>query len=264
MIEVMLVPALACLVLIGIHVYFGVQVIQRGIIFIDLCLAQVAALGGLLTRLVLGTESSSMTWAGSIFATVVAAGFFAALAHRRKALPMEAIIGIIYALSAATAMLVIHLTATDSHDLQRMLSGELLFAQLPAIAWTAVFYALVAVAHVGLFRGRWKNSAPSVLGDFVFYAALGLVVTSSVKLAGVLAVFTFLIVPAFCAQSLFSTFRAQLLGGWALGALTAMAGIAASVLWDLPTGLAVVCAFAVPFAITLAVVWWRPAILVGE
>jgi zinc/manganese transport system permease protein len=259
MIEVMLVPALACLVLIGIHVYFGVQVIQRGIIFIDLCLAQVAALGGLIARLVLGTESSSLTWAGSIIATAVAAGFFAVLEHRRKALPMEAIIGIIYALSAATAMLAIHFTTTDSHDLQRMLSGELLFVQLPSIAWTAAFYVLVALAH-GVLTHRPSNTAPSVLGNFAFYAALGLVVTSSVKMAGVLSVFTFLIVPAFCAQVLFNSFRTQLIAGWSIGAVTAIGGIAASVFWDLPTGLTVVCAFAVPFAITLAVVWWQPAV----
>jgi zinc/manganese transport system permease protein len=146
-----------------------------------------------------------------------------------------------------------------------MLVGRLLFVEWPEIGKTALIYAAIAMLHVLLRRPFFAISAGAVkspdspvrikLWDFVFYASFGVVVTSSVQMAGVLLVFSFLIVPAACSMLFFTTVRARLLAGWTFGLVASSAGLASSARWDLPTGATVVAAFGAVFACCALAGW---------
>ena len=253
--ELMLAPFVACLILTGIHAYLGLHVIERGVIFVDLALAQVAAFGatlGFLWGFGLHSPQGYLTALGFTF---LGAAVFAATRFRKPVVPQEALIGIVYAVSAAAAILVLSRAPEGGEELKALLVGHLLFVDWPEIWKLAGLYGLIGAVH-------WLARKPLLLisqdperafanglrvrwWDFLFYATFGFVVTSSVEMAGVLLVFSFLIVPAVCGVLLAHTIQQRLLIGWLAGTLTSVAGVAASYWWDLPTGATVVCAFGV-------------------
>jgi zinc/manganese transport system permease protein len=250
----MLPAAAAAVILVGIHAYLGIHILARGVIFVDLALAQIAALGaitGVLFGLELHTPGS---YFASLAATFVGAGVFTLTRGRNTSGAMqEAAIGIVYVVSAALAVMVLDRLPGEAEHLKGMLVGNILFVTWPQVAWTAALYAAVGLAHY-LFRARFtaislRPSAAAAGGlnvklwDFLFYALFGFVVTSTVDLAGVLLVFTFLIIPAVSARPFAASLRGRLWLGWGLGVVTSLAGIAASAAYDLPTGPAIVCAF---------------------
>jgi zinc/manganese transport system permease protein len=251
--HVMLRPLAACLILTGIHAYLGLHVIERGVIFVDLALAQMAAFGATLGVLLGFGLHSTAGYLIALGLTLLGAAVFAATRLRRPLVPQEALIGIVYAVSAAGSVLVLSRAPEGGEELKALLVGHLLFVEWPEILHLLGLYSAIGAVH-------WMVRRPLLLisqhpeqafarglrvrwWDFVFYATFGFVVTSSVEMAGVLLVFSFLIVPAVCAVFLARTVRGRLLIGWSTGALTAAVGAAASYLWDLPTGAAIVCAF---------------------
>ncbi len=254
-VQLMLGPFIACLVLTGIHAYLGLHVIERGVIFVDLALAQMAAFGATLGALWgLGLHSTA-GYLVSLGFTLVGAGVFAMTRLRRPIVPQEALIGIVYAVASAATILTLSRLPEGGEELKALLVGHLLFVEWPEIAKVAILYGLVGLGH-------WRARRPLLLisqdperafaqglrvrwWDFLFYATFGVVVTSSVELAGVLLVFSFLIVPAVCGALLARTIGRRLLVGWLVGTLTSVAGIVGSYVWDLPTGAAVVCAFGI-------------------
>jgi zinc/manganese transport system permease protein len=258
MVEVLWVPFLACLVLTGIHVYLGLHVLARGVIFVDLALAQVAALG--ITAAFLAghpIQSEAAYWYALAF-TVGGAALFSVSRVHRAPIPQEAIIGIVYAVSAAAAVLVVDRAPQGSEHIKQLLVGSVLTVTLEEVGRLALLYALVAAFHVlarrpmleisldpdaAIGRGRWVRG-----WDFAFYATFGLVVTSSVRIAGVLLVFSYLVVPAAAGALLARSVTGRLLIGWALGLGVSALGLLASYLWDLPTGAAVVTTFGVVLA----------------
>jgi zinc/manganese transport system permease protein len=254
-VQLMLKPFLACLILTGIHAYLGLHVVERGVIFVDLALAQIAAFGatlGFVWGLGLHALGSYVTALGF---TLVGAAIFAATRLRRPVVPQEALIGIVYAVAAAAVILVLSRAPEGGEELKALLVGHLLFVEWDEILRMAVLYGVVGLllwrvrrplltisqdpdrAFAQGLRVRWW--------DFLFYAIFGVVVTSSVEIAGVLLVFSFLIVPAGCGVLLATMVSRRLLIGWTTGTLTSVAGVVASYWWDLPTGAAVVCAFGV-------------------
>jgi len=254
MLEIMLPAVAAAVILVGIHAYLGIHILARGVIFVDLALAQIAALGaitGVLFGLQLHTTGSYLA---SLAATFLGAGVFALTRGKKTTGAMqEAAIGIVYVVSAALAVMVLDRLPGEAEHLKGMLVGNILFVTWPQVAKTAVLYAAVGLAHY-LFRMRFTTISFSPeeaaaggldvkLWDFLFYALFGFVVTSSVELAGVLLVFTFLIIPAVSAGHFVSSLKGRIWLGWALGVITSLAGIAASAAYDLPTGPAIVCAF---------------------
>ena len=263
LLELLAAPLAACVVLTGIHCYLGLHVLMRQVIFVDLALAQVAALGASVGVL-LGFAPDSMPGYGcALGLTFVGAAVFALGRFRDRRVPQEAIIGIVYAVSSALAILLVSKTAIEREHIQDMLVGRLLFVDWLDVGRVALLYAAIAVVHV-LLRRRFfavttamaselPMPAHSRLWDFVFYVTFGFVVTSSVHLAGVLLVFSFLIVPAACAALFAADIRRRLIVGWLLGLLASAAGLAASAQWDLPTGASVVAAFGVLFAVACAV-----------
>jgi len=242
-------PFAMCLILAGIHCYLGLHVLARGVIFVDLSLAQVAAFGATLALLLGFEHHSAAAYLVSLLSTFAAAALFALARRHESRFPQEAVIGVTYALASAAVVLVVDRMAHGSEHIKDLLVGHVLWVTWSDVGKTAAIYAAVSLAH-WVFRGRLLRASFSRereghgLSDFLFYALFGLVITSSVSMAGVLQVFAYLIVPALLSTLFFRSIRARLLFGWALGFLLSFAGLALSYLWDLPAGAFIVVCFA--------------------
>lgn len=193
--EVLLPAFVASLILTGIHAYLGVHVVERGVIFVDLSLAQIAALGTTVAYLAGHDLHSPVAYLYSLGFTFIGAAVFAFThVHHRTRIPQEAIIGIVYAVSAAVAILVMSKATQETEHLKDMLIGNILSVSWPELWKTAALYALIGAFHF-IFRRRFltisMNQAEAErLGwnvrfwDFLFYVSFGFVVTSSVAIAG--------------------------------------------------------------------------------
>src|SRR3989442_980246 len=257
MVEFLAVPLLACLLLTAIHVYLGLHVLARGVIFVDLALAQVAALGVTVAFLAGHPIQSEAAYWYALAFTLGGAALFAGSRARRAPVPQEAIIGIVYAVSAAAGMIVVDRAPKGSEHIKQLLVGSILTVTPAEVGALALLYAPIGVLLWLVRRPLLDISFdPDGAGarravrrwDFVFYASFGVVVTSSVRLAGVLLVFAYLVVPATAAVMLTRSAPGRLVVGWALGVLVSVGGLAASWTWDLPTGATVVVAFGVVLA----------------
>ncbi|MBI4725854.1 metal ABC transporter permease [candidate division TA06 bacterium] len=253
MVEVLLLPFIACLILTGIHAYFGIHVIEREVIFVDLALAQMAALGAIVAMLIGWHLHSLPAYFCSLGFTLVGSAMFSFTRVRQKVVPQEAIIGIVYAVSAVCSILVLDRAPAEAEHIKHMMVGNILFVRSGDIMKMAAIYSLVGLFHY-FFRHRFIEISMDPQGaikrnvrikwwDFLFYATFGIVVTSSVEIAGVLLVFSYLIVPSVCAMLLATRLRYRLFWGWTLGTAASIIGLSASAAWDLPTGAAVVCTF---------------------
>lgn len=252
-IEIMLPPFVACIVLTGIHAYLGLHVLKREVIFVDLALSQLAAFGATVGFLFgVGLHSTESYFVSLLF-TLCGAALFSATRLRKPKVPHEAIIGVVYAVGAAASILVLSRAPEGGEELRTLLVGHLLFVNWRELGVVTCVYVVVGVVHF-LFRRQlflisedpekaFSTGLRVGWWDFLFYATFGVVVTSSTELAGVLLVFSFLIVPAICATWLGSTIRSRLFIGWGFGAITSAVGVTLSYLLDLPTGATVVCAF---------------------
>jgi zinc/manganese transport system permease protein len=247
--DLLALPLLACLVLTGIHAYLGLHVLARGVIFVDLALAQVAALGVTVALLAGHPPESRGAYAWALGFTVLGAVVLA-LTERAGAssIPQEAWIGIVYAVAAALMLLVLDRVAQGGEQIKQLLVGSLLGVTREDIGRLAALYALVGAVHwvcrrplLALSLGGGVHGARA--WDFVFYLTFGLVVTSSVRIAGVLLVFAYLIVPAVIGTWLARTTARRLVIGWGVGVVVSVAGLGASFGWDLPTGATIVAAF---------------------
>jgi zinc/manganese transport system permease protein len=251
----LLLPFLAGLILTGIHAYLGVHVVERGVIFVDLSLAQIAALGTTMAYLAGHELHSPVTYFWSLGFTIVGAAIFALTrVHRETRIPQEAIIGIVYAVSAAAAILAMSKAPEGTEHLKDMLVGNILTTSWSTVIQTAILYSLVGVFHY-IFRRKFLaislgESIPNVkLWDFLFYTSFGFVVTSSVAIAGVLLVFSYLIVPSVAAMLFAQSIGKRLAIGWTMGAVVSAIGILLSFQLDLPTGATIVCTFGIALAL---------------
>jgi zinc/manganese transport system permease protein len=255
--DLLLLPFLACLVLAGIHAYLGLHVLARGVIFVDLALAQVAALGMTAALLAGHAPESDAAYAWALAFTTLGALVFA-LTRRGPgagvAVPQEAIIGIVYAVAAALTVLVLDRVAQGGEQIKQLLVGSILGVTREDVWRLACLYGLIGAVHwvcrrplLALSLGGEVRGARG--WDFLFYLTFGLVVTSSVRIAGVLLVFSYLIVPAVIGAWLAPSIAGRLVIGWIVGLVASAAGLAASYGWDLPTGATVVAAFGVMLAL---------------
>ncbi|MBI4353012.1 MAG: metal ABC transporter permease [Candidatus Omnitrophica bacterium] len=251
--SVMLLPFIACLVLTGIHAYLGLHVIERGIIFVDLALAQIAALGAGFSLLLHHEFQGPIAYWFSLGFTVIGAAVFSLTRFRRQKLPQEAVIGIVYAVSAALLVMVLSRSAEGDEHVRRSLVGNVLLVSHKDIMDMTVVYTAVGLFHF-LFRRQFFLISKSPeeayakglrvpFWDFFFYVSFGIVVTSSVRIAGVLLVFSFLVVPALCAMLFGGSLKQRLFLGWAVGGAASLLGMAVSYFFDFPTGASVVCVF---------------------
>jgi zinc/manganese transport system permease protein len=251
--QFLLAPFVASLILTGIHAYLGVHVVERGVIFVDLALAQIAALGATIAILVgMDPHGGSAYWISLGF-TFLGAGIFALARTRRAHIPQEAFIGITYAVASAAAILAMSKATGETEHLKDMLVGNILAVSWGEVRKTALLYAAIGLFHY-FFRKRFllisidpraaEGQGISIrLWDFLFYASFGFVVTSSVAIAGVLLVFCYLIVPSVGAMLFADRIGRRLAIGWTMGTLVSALGVFLSVQLDLPTGATIVCTF---------------------
>jgi zinc/manganese transport system permease protein len=249
-------PFVASLVIAGIHAYLGVHVVERGVIFVDLSLAQIAAFGSTVAILLPWSggdpHAPSVYWVSLAF-TFIGAAIFATIRSRRARIPQEAIIGISYAVASAASILAMSKSTSEGGHLKDMLVGNILAVSWPEVWQTAILYAIIGAFHFG-FRKRFlaisldpeaaeRSGASLRLWDFLFYASFGFVVTRSVAIAGVLLVFCYLIVPSVGAMLFADRIGPRLAIGWVMGTVVSALGVWLSLQLDLPTGATIVCTF---------------------
>jgi zinc/manganese transport system permease protein len=263
----------ASLILTGIHAYLGVHVVERGVIFVDLSLAQIAALGGTIALLMPvsgGDPHAPVVYWISLAFTFLGALVFSTIRSKRARIPQEAIIGICYAVASAASILAMSKATSEGEHLKDMLVGNILAVSWAEVGKTALLYGAVGVFHY-VFRRQFfaisldhrEEGHAEALGlsvrlwDFLFYASFGFVVTSSVSIAGVLLVFCYLIVPSVAAMLYADSIGKRLAIGWSMGTLVSALGVYLSLKLDLPTGATIVCTFGLVLIIMAAV---RPLI----
>src|SRR4051812_41922738 len=245
-------PLIACLLLPGLLVYLGLHIVRREVIFVDLALAQVATLG-MCVSLRRGYHAEDwQSYAWSFAFTLIGAAIFAATRHKgHHRVPQEALIGITYVVAAAAGILLLSRTAEGNEELRRTLIGDVLLVSQKDVLRTFAIYVAIGVVHF-IFRKKFlmisfDSDAAAASGmrvkwwDFLFYALFGMVVTSFVQIGGVLLVFSYLIVPAVCANYLAMRVSALLAIGWIVATMSSVIGLYAAYRMDLPTGAAIVC-----------------------
>jgi zinc/manganese transport system permease protein len=241
-------PFAMCLLLVGIHCYLGLHVLARGVVFVDLSLAQVASLGASLALLIHPEEHHSpLGYAISLSATFIAAAVFSFARKFEKQISQEALIGITYAFASAAVVLVVDRLAHGAEHLKEALVGELLWVSWGDVLRTLLIYSVVASIH-WIFRAKFlkssfENNGSGGVWDFIFYALFGVVITSSTSIAGVLLVFSFLIVPSVMSTLFFKKISHRLAFGWISGALVSLIGMWLSYTLDLPVGALLVVLF---------------------
>jgi zinc/manganese transport system permease protein len=259
-------PFVASLILTGIHAYLGVHVVERGVIFVDLSLAQIAALGATIALLMPisgGDPHGPVVYWVSLAFTFLGAFVFSTIRSKRARIPQEAIIGICYAVASAAAILAMSKATSESEHLKDMLVGNILAVSWAEVVKTAVLYGVIGLFHF-IFRHKFlaismdpsRAEAEGIsirLWDFLFYASFGFVVTSSVSIAGVLLVFCYLIVPSVAAMLYSDSIGKRLAIGWTMGTIVSALGVYLSLKLDLPTGATIVCTFGLVLIVMAAV-----------
>ena len=265
-VEFLAAPFVASLILTGIHAYLGVHVVERGVIFVDLSLAQIAALGATIAMLLPFSSgdphSGEVYWVSLLF-TFIGAAIFSLIRTRRARIPQEAIIGISYAVASAASILAMSKSTSQAEHLKDMLVGNIIAVSWPDVLKTAGLYGLVGLFHyvfrkpflaISMNHEQAEATGLNVrLWDFLFYASFGFVVTSSVSIAGVLLVFCYLIVPSVAAMLYADTIGRRLAIGWTMGTIVSAVGVYLSLMLDLPTGATIVCTFGLVLIIMAAV-----------
>jgi len=267
--ELMAAPFAACVVLIGIHAYLGMHVIQRKVIFVDLALAQIAALGATFSFLLGLSPHGNTGYAFSLVFAIAGAAIFAFTRMRHERIPQEAIIGIVYAVALAAAILVADRAPEGAEHIKETMVGSILWVTWPTVLKTAFIYALVGSLHVVLRKrflqisfhpgqayaeGRWVR-----LWDFIFYVSFAFVITSSVAIAGVLLVFSFLVIPAVIATLFATGIRTRLAIGWSTGIAACLIGLLASYRFDVPSGPSVVVSLGSALVLAASLYYLRAA-----
>ena len=254
-------PALGCLVMSLLFTYFGIHVLKRGIVFIDLSMAQVAALGTTVAFALNQEEHSFETFFFSIGFVLLGALFFALSRMMAPRISQEAVIGIVYVVAASLAVIIADRSPRAAEHIQHTLNGSILW-----ISWKEALQLIITFAVLGGFLWatrknffRYTNLAnepdPHIqkrgFWDFIFYLTLGLSIVACIQTAGIFLIFALLIIPAACALQLSSALKKQLILGIVIGVLVSWTGLGLSFLFDFPTGPTLVCAFGFTFAAIL-------------
>jgi len=254
--DILLPAFVLCLLMIFTHSYFGLHVLARGIIFVDLALAQVAALG-ISVAFLLGKEThgiESLIYA--FIATLIISFAFAQLRRIQEKIAREVIIGCVYVVSTALSIVILSQSSQGMEELKSILNGNILWVTWQEIGIIAIAYALVSLLHI-IYVKKFQQlsfqedqnptdkqvATPGFLWEFLFFASFAVVITLAVNIAGVLLVFAFLIIPAFSASFLHKQFTKQLLFAWFLGIAGCLAGLVVAFKYDLPVGATIVSLF---------------------
>jgi len=250
-ISFLMLPFISCLALVGILAYFGMHVIKRGIIFVDLSLAQVAALGMTVSMLLGHDLDATVTYFLSLGFALVGAALFTYTRGIKSDIPQEAIIGIVYAVSTAASIMMVSHSPEGAEHIQHLLVGSILTVSPMVLAKAAGVFAIIGAFHF-IKRARFlelsfkqaTDKKYSKIWEFLFYASFAIAVTSAVKICGVLMVFVFLVVPSvYAALATDNGVMRRLIYGWFFGIIGSALGLIMSFELDTPPGATVVCMF---------------------
>jgi zinc/manganese transport system permease protein len=254
-------PAVACLIFSGVFTYFGCHVLKREIIFVDIALAQLAALGVTLAETIGHPHGDAETWIFSLLAVLTGAVFFSYTRRWTHRIPQEAIIGIVYVVGASVALLVASQSAHGAEHLRSIMNGSILWVNWPGVGTLVLLVMGVAIPHWIYRKQFWKLSnqyrksdeeqTVNFLWDFLFYLTLGIIIVSSIETAGIFLIFAFLIVPAVVGTLFSNQLLVQWMIGGAVSAMISLFGLVLSFKMDLPTGATLVCCFGLAFVLAL-------------
>jgi len=260
---IMFVPFIACLTLVGIHGYFGIHVLKREIIFIDIAMAQIAALGGTIS-MILPVEvttawgivsytahgGGTIAYLFSLVLVTIAAAVFTYLKSEKLYVSLEALIGITFAVATTGAVILIDVGAGGDVHVHDMLVGSILW-----VKWSQVLKSFIVYSMIGAFHYRFRHKFLSIsedyqkakekginvrLWDFLFYFTLGIVVIHSVAIGGILVVFSFLIIPASISVLFSQNWSTRIMIAWIGGTIVTMLGLYFSWKIDVPSGPSVI------------------------
>jgi len=256
-------PLIAVLILPWLLVYLGLHIVRRGVIFVDLALAQTAAFGTCISLMFGYDVHDWQSYAFSLGFTFVGAVLLTFTRSKDQKVPQEALIGIVYVVAAAASILALTRSAGGNEELQRSLVGELLVVTPSDVMKTFGLFVAVGVFHL-IFRRKFlaisENPAAAAASGlnilwwvFIFYMLFGIVVTSFVHIGGVLLVFSYLVVPAVCATYVVSSLRAKFAVGWGIATLASLVSLFITARVDLPIGAAIVCVLGLVLLVFLVI-----------
>ena len=259
MLDLILAPLAVGLVIVAMNAYFGLHIIRRGVIFVDLAFAQIAALGSTV-GLLLGAHAGSPTsWGLTFLFTILGAAIFSLTRMEDSIVPQEAIIGIAYVVASALVILLTSFTAEGAEHVKETMTGSLIWTTWPTVGVVAVAYLAIGLFHyltrdqmraITFFPERARRLR---LWDFIFYLTFGVAITFSVTLAGVLLIFSTLVIPATIAFLFTPRFNRALVLAWLAGGVALVGGVLGSVAWDVPTGPLLVVAFGATLVVAFAI-----------
>jgi len=249
-IQILGLPLLACILMSAILGYLGIHVLKREVIFIDIALAQIAAVGSIAAHLVFEVHGdSTVAYICALGCVLLSAAFYAVIRNRITQISLEAVIGISYAIAAAGTLFLVGIAPGGHVHVQQILSGSLLWTN-----WRDIVLSLLVFSAVGacfyFFRkplNRLSNNyqkahaegLKTAMWDFVFYMLLGIVITLTVQMAGIVVVFAFLIIPSTISALFSSHWGIRMLIGWAVTAVASVSGLLFAYYLDFSIGPAV-------------------------
>lgn len=251
-------PFVAAMIILLTHSYFGLHVIQREVIFVDLALAQIAALGSTVAFTFGADHGSVEAYVTAFLFTLIGAAIFSATRVHDSPVPQEAIIGITFVVASATVILIASFSPEGTEHVRETMAGALIWVTWPTVAKVGLSYGAIGLFHYLMRRTMLGITfAPGQvrrlrLWDFIFYATFGVAITSSVQIAGVLMVFSVLVIPAVIAFFYTRDFFKALLIAWATGTLAIVSGLAISFGLDVTTGPVLVACFGGMLLIAMA------------
>jgi zinc/manganese transport system permease protein len=244
-------PIVACILLAGILSYFGNHILSRGIIFIDIAVAQIAALGTMIGILLGYAEESVNVQLISYGFSIVVISFFALIKTDRKVLPQEAIIGIFYCITLGVALLLAEKIPGGSNFITKTITGNILWVTWDKILYCAIIFAIIGLIHVFLGKRLQKisvsandtgySSVSNKIIDLVFYITFGIVIVKSVPIQGIFLVFILLVAPAAIVKLFTENWTKRIIWSWIIGTIGSIAGMYISYVYNISNGPAIVC-----------------------
>jgi zinc/manganese transport system permease protein len=263
-VELLGLPFLVCVAMTAILGYLGIHVLSREIVFVDIALAQIVAVGAIGAHLAFGAAPGSLpTYGASLALALAAAAFYAVVRRKVLQISQEAVIGVSYAVAAAAALFLIGVAPGGHVHTQHMLAGSILWATWDDFLVCVLVFSAVGACFFVLrrpfhrisedYEGAVREGVKVVTWDFLFYALLGVVITFAVRIGGVVVVFAFLIIPATLSALLTTRLVRRLLVAWGAGVLGALLGLLFAHRLDFSVGPAVALVLGVELA--LAGLW---------
>jgi zinc/manganese transport system permease protein len=259
--ELLYLPYLACLLMAAMLGYLGIHVLKREVIFIDIALAQMVAVGAIAAHMLFHVHGDSPAAYGCAFAfALLAAGFYAVVRRKVTQIPLEAVIGVSYAIAAAAALFLVGVAPGGHTHVQHMLAGSILWVEWADLGWCAAVFAAAGLGFLVLRRpfrtisddydGAVRDGMRVVVWDFAFYALVGLVITFAVRIAGVVLVFCFLIMPATTSALFSSRWGTRMILTWVTAGLASAAGLLFAHQLDFSIGPSVAAALGATLALS--------------